>query len=207
MIYRLLAIAVAAALAPATMAAQQHGTLEFLGAGTYTWTAPTGATVLGVEMWGAGGGGTQRSSSQRSGNGGGSGAYVRTVLTVVPGQTYYIQVGAGGAGDTGSGMGAAGQPTQIVDSSSAVLMYAGGGGGASKITNTGGPGGLPHPSAGVKRNGRAGGVSTGVGGNMGGTAIVGTIERPYSMDGGAGASYRSVGAGSAGGPGYAIITW
>jgi hypothetical protein len=211
MIPRVTLMAAAALWALSLLGAQNltapHGAQEYLGAGTYTWTAPSGVTALTVEFWGAGGGGTQRASSQRSGNGGGSGAYVRTVVPVVPGQTYYIQVGAGGAGDTGGGAGSPGQATQITDSSSAVLTYAGGGGGGSKITNTGGPGGIPASAAGVKRTGRPGGVSTGVGGNLGGAAIQGSIEDPYFMDGGAGASYRSTAAGGAGGTGYAIISW
>ena len=51
------------------------------------------------------------------------------------------------------------------------------------------------------------GVSYLIAVGAGGTAIAGSIEPPYSMSGGTGASYHSVGAGGSGGPGYAILTW
>lgn len=185
-----------------------HGTQEFLGAGSYSWTAPNRITALTVEFWGAGGGGTQRIiPNARSGNGGGSGALVRGVLPAMPGQTYFINVGVGGAGDSGSGTGASGAATQITDSVGKVLLSAGGGGGGSKIPDTGGVGGIPDPRAGVQRNGNPGGKSTGIEGNLGGAAISGSIELPYFMDGGAGAGYRSIFNGGDGGPGYAIISW
>ena len=185
-----------------------HGTQEFLGAGTYTWTAPAHKTALTLELWGAGGGGTQRIiPNARSGNGGGSGAYVRSVISVLPGQTYLIVVGAGGAGDTGSGSGASGGATQITDSLGNVLLSAGGGAGGSKVPDTGGAGGIPDPTAGVQRNGHNGGTSQGIGGNLGGPAITGSVQLPYFMDGGAGAGYRSIGPGGDGGNGYAIISW
>jgi hypothetical protein len=186
----------------------RRGTQEFLGAGSYSWTAPAGVTTLTVEFWGAGGGGTQRiTPNARSGNGGGSGAFVRSVVKVVRGQTYYINVGAGGAGDSGSGVGSPGEATQITDSSGTVLMSAGGGSGGSKNPDTGGAGGIPDPTAGVQRNGKQGGKSNGIGGNLGGAAILGSVGLPYFMDGGAGAGYRSTGNGGDGGSGYAIIFW
>ena len=188
-----------------------HGTQEFLGAGSYSWIAPNRVTALTVELWGAGGGGTQRIiPNARSGNGGGSGALVRGILRVVPGQTYVIVVGAGGAGgagDSGSGAGVAGAATQINDSVGNVLLAAGGGGGGAKNPDAGGAGGIPDPSAGVQRSGHNGGKSFGIEGNLGGAAILGSIQLPYFMDGGAGASYRSTGNGGDGGPGYAIISW
>lgn len=185
-----------------------HGTQEFLGAGTYTWTAPARKTALTLELWGAGGGGTQRIvPNARSGNGGGSGAYVRSVIVVLPSQTYSIIVGAGGVGDSGSGFGGAGGATQITDSIGSILLFAGGGSGGSKTPDTGGAGGNPDPNAGVQRSGHVGGTSQGIGGNLGGAAITGSVQLPYLMDGGVGASYRSVGSGGDGGNGYAIISW
>jgi hypothetical protein len=185
-----------------------HGTQEFLGAGSFSWTAPARKAALTLELWGAGGGGTQRIiPDARSGNGGGSGAHVRSVVSVLPGQTYFIVVGAGGAGDSGSGAGAAGGATQITDSAGNIVLSAGGGAGGSKVPDTGGPGGIPDPEAGIQRTGHNGGKSQGIGGNLGGAAVTGSIELPYFMGGGAGASYRSIGPGGDGGNGYAIISW
>jgi hypothetical protein len=184
-----------------------HATQELLGAGTYTWTAPANVTALGLELWGAGGGGTENFSSARSGNGGGSGAYVRHILTVVPGQTYLITVGAGGAGDTGSGSGSAGGTTEITDVSGTRLLFAGGGGGATKIPDTAGAAGVPDPSAGIKRPGHKGSKSHGISGNQGGASVQGSVEAPYFIGGGAGGNSRGTAPGQDGGDGYAILFW
>lgn len=67
-------------------------------AGTYTWTAPSGVTSVTVELWGAGGGGGAGATlnSGRGGSGAGGGEYRKSVITVVPGNTYTIVVGAHG---------------------------------------------------------------------------------------------------------------
>jgi hypothetical protein len=204
----LLSVSIVMPIFPAWAQTSLHGTQEFLGVGSFSWTAPNHMAALTVELWGAGGGGTQRIiPDARSGNGGGSGALVRGVLRVSPGQTYLINVGAGGAGDSGSGFGAPGAPTQVTDSVGNVLLSAGGGGGGSKNPDTGGAGGVPDPNAGVQRIGHNGGKSFGIEGNLGGTAIWGSVQLPYFMDGGPGAGYRSTGNGGDGGPGYAIVSW
>jgi hypothetical protein len=62
---------------------------EFLVGGPTTFTVPAGVTRLQVGLYGAGGFG--RTYWQ----GGGAGAYVRTVLTVTPGDLLNVFVGAG----------------------------------------------------------------------------------------------------------------
>jgi hypothetical protein len=192
----------------------EHGVREFLGAGSYTWTAPAGATAVLVELWGAGGGGTAADrrplrifQGGRGGYGGGSGAYVRTVVPVVAGQTYTVRVGQGGAGSTGPGNGQPGEATQLIDPSGAVLTYAGGGEGASSATRSPGAGGTPDPSASIKREGDDGGLPSGGAGGIGGTAISGSVQLPYSVDGGRGGSAAGAPSGRNGGPGYAILYW
>ena len=86
-------------------------------------------------------------------------------------------------------------------------MSAGGGAGGSKVPDTGGLGGIPDPTAGVQRSGHNGATSQGIGGNLDGAAVTGSVQLPYFMDGGAGAGYRSTGPGGDGGNGYAIISW
>ena len=56
------------------------------------WVAPPGVTHVMVEMWGGGAGG----GAPLDLPGGGGGAYSRSVITVIPGTTYKIQVGGGG---------------------------------------------------------------------------------------------------------------
>lgn len=85
----------------------------YITPGTYTWTVPPCVTQVTVEAWGGGGGGgavwsrfnpTHNNSPSAeacvSAGGGGGGGYARRTYTVVPGQTYTIVVGAGGAGGT-----------------------------------------------------------------------------------------------------------
>ncbi|MES2389785.1 MAG: hypothetical protein V4543_17410, partial [Bacteroidota bacterium] len=70
--------------------------------GTYNWICPNGVTSVDVKVWGGGGGGGGahgNTAVSRAGGGGGSGSYAaHSTLTVVPGTTYTIVVGALGAG-------------------------------------------------------------------------------------------------------------
>jgi hypothetical protein len=60
--------------------------------GTFTnWVVPQGVTKIQVECWGAGGSG----GYNQSGGVGGGGAYVKSYLSVVPGNVHQIEVGSG----------------------------------------------------------------------------------------------------------------
>ncbi|CAB4154156.1 hypothetical protein UFOVP630_29 [uncultured Caudovirales phage] len=66
--------------------------------GTYVYTVPAGVTSLVVECIGAGGAGGSMNRTITSNygvGGGGGGAYASSTLTVTPGATYSIIVGAG----------------------------------------------------------------------------------------------------------------
>ena len=66
-----------------------------------TWVAPAGVTTVIVEAWGGGGGGHDGSNAgDYGGGGGGGGAYASSVVTVTPGNSYAITIGAGGANGT-----------------------------------------------------------------------------------------------------------
>ena len=143
-----------------------------------TWTAPCNVTKVTVEAWGGGGagGGTQGVVSgaiARSGGGGGGGGFIRSTVTVVPGTTYTITVGAGGA---------------------KVVRGSGNNGGDSKfgtvVTANGGKGGI----IGFNTSGAAKYGAGGAGG-LGGTVTGGTGTQLYN--GGAG----SVGTINNSGPG------
>ena len=66
-----------------------------------TWSAPVGVTSAQVILVGAGGGGGGGSAAV-AGGGGGAGAVVVKNLTVTPGTSYTITIGAGGQGGQGS---------------------------------------------------------------------------------------------------------
>ena len=70
-----------------------------------TWIAPENVTSIEVETWGGGGrGGSGTTVNQTLAlGGGGGGGYSRSLLSVSPGTTYYVNVGAGSATATAAG--------------------------------------------------------------------------------------------------------
>jgi hypothetical protein len=205
-----------------------HGTQEFTASGN--WTAPDGVTHVLVELWGAGGGGGGYfvTSFGQSGGGGGGGAYSRTVISVTPGATYNIVVGAPGtAGIDYEGLppiqspGGNGGNSAFIDSSNTTLVFAGGGGGGAAAcvcngTSPGGTGGQTDPSAALSH--------AGFPGNPGGNYVVITGHQPPWPGGAGGATFNAAifggGGGGAGGgepsgishaqagqSGYVLLTW
>jgi hypothetical protein len=68
--------------------------------GSHTWTAPEGVTKVKVKVWGAGGGAGGSVSSDcgsDQGYSGAGGAYAEATLDVIPGKSYGVYVGNGGA--------------------------------------------------------------------------------------------------------------
>src|SRR5689334_23153644 len=64
---------------------------------TSSWICPPGVTSIQIEAWAGGGAGGQRTTTG-GGGGGGGGEYAKeTAVTVTPGSTYTITVGAAGA--------------------------------------------------------------------------------------------------------------
>ncbi len=141
--------------------------------GTYSWVAPAGVTSVSVVAVGAGGagrGGTV-SGAMFAGSGGGSGLGWKNNITVVPGQSYTVVVGAGPAGTTGV------QGTHGGDSYFINLSTVAGLGGKS-APNTFGVSGL-------------GGSFAGDGGGGGGSA--GSNNRNAAMGGGGAGGYSGNG--------------
>jgi hypothetical protein len=66
-----------------------------------TWTVPSGVSSAQVILVGAGGGGGGGSAAV-AGGGGGGGQVITKNLTVVPGTTYSVTIGAGGQGGQGA---------------------------------------------------------------------------------------------------------
>jgi trimeric autotransporter adhesin len=205
---------------------------------TNKWTAPPGVTSITVECWGAGGAGGGSLSNNRSGGGGGGGAYKKEVLvSVTPGVTYDIIVGAGGIGSTGNGTngsasfatfdgffvvsasggtGATGAASNIngVGGIGAVGGTYSGGSGFNGANGAGGGGGSSAGTslAGVSATSNLGAIAPSGGGNGGNGATGGADGLNGNLPGGGGGGGRNMGgsgnkSGGAGGNGQVIISW
>jgi hypothetical protein len=103
---------------------------------TGTFTAPSNCSSVEITLVGGGGGGGGAryggNNSMRIGGGGGGGLVVKKQLSVTPGTSYTVTIGAGGSGGTLSAAGSVGS-----DSSFGSLATAlGGGSGASRNGQT-----------------------------------------------------------------------
>jgi len=191
----------------------------FLTTGT-TWTVPSDWSNANntIEVIGAGGGAgggfaDSSGSGGGGGGGGGGGAYAKvTNVTLTPGATVGIAIGAAGSGGASSTSGTSGGDTYLCSSvdgcgsitDSAVIVGAkGGAGGTSGASSTGGTGGTGGAAASgvgtIKVNGGSGGSPSAPasaagsgGGGGGGTAGLAT---------GANGSANTTTTGGAGGAG------
>ena len=125
---------------------------SFTATGTTSWTAPTDVTQVEILVVAGGGGG---GGDQAGGGGGAGGVIYNNSYPVIPGQTYTVKVGAGGAGNGARGTnfdnyfyGVSGGDSQFGN-----LIALGGGGGASMVVN----GGTPANSYANGRSGGSGG--------------------------------------------------
>lgn len=128
---------------------------------TQSWTVPADVSSLEVILCGGGGGGNHNGGAQANGGGGGSVFY--NVLTVTPGSTHTVTIGAGGAINNF---------TSATSSTFGSLMEA-----------TGAKGGMPA----------AAGIPAGLGGPGGGMDGTSSNGRPglsgaFGFGGGGGAS-------------------
>lgn len=116
-----------------------------------TFVVPAGVTSITVQAFGGGGGGGGNFTSRP---GGGGGAFASSVISVTPGTSYSITVGAGGAAGTSGNDGVNGGNSIF----GANLVVAAGGGGGTSVAGTAG---LASASIGTTtRSGGAGGVQT-----------------------------------------------
>jgi hypothetical protein len=201
------------------------GQQAFTTPGTFSWTAPTGVYSVSVVCIGGGGGGLFHPTFT-GGGGAGGGLGWKNNISVNPGETYTVVVGAGGTSDisTGQGSPTAGGPSYFINLSTVAglggdrnyagtVNYAQGG---NYVGDGGGKGGTA-PSAwecgggagagGYSGQGGQGGGnsafaprdgSAGVGGAAGGGAIGGFSNGTYGAAGG-GVGIYGAGANGAGG--------
>lgn len=160
---------------PAVVAGQQ----AYTSPGTYTFTAPAGVTSVCVVCIGGGGGGMYYNYSRyyftyamNGGSGGGLGW--KNNITVVPGNTYTVVVGAGGSQGAYSFGSSNGGSSYFINSST----VAGNGGGYGRYNQS-----------------RAGGTYVGDGGGNGG-AVTNQNSSGYGPCGGGGAGGYSGNGGS-----------
>ena len=184
--------------------------VDYLTAGTFTFTVPPAITSISAVCIGGGGGGGGSEDSDETGGGGGGGALAYQVsIAVTPGENLTVVVGAAGAAGNASGNGGAGGQSNINRGGTNLVAANGGGGGQHRgaggtggtvATGTGGSGG--NGGAGSDRNPgggtNAGGGGAGAGGYSGnggnggsaaaGTALAGTAGAAGSGAGGGGGS-------------------
>ena len=141
----------------ATIGYGQNRTQTFTSSSTFT--VPAGVTQLTIEAWGGGGKGGTRTNNNSAGGGGG-GAYAKKVVTVIPGNTYTVNVGIGSTSTT---------TTTDSDSwfNNNTTILAKGGSSVANNSSTGASGGSSVNSIGdvVRKGGRG---SNGSSGNFGG---------------------------------------
>lgn len=198
--------------------------------GIHTFKVPAGVYAITVECWGGGGGGGTRSSNGVAGGGGG-GAYAASLVSVRPGDTYTLTVGAGGvAGQNGGnstfggntviaagGKGASNNQTTggaggSVGDSEGTIKYAGGNGANGSGTNSGGGGGgAGSTGPGGNASGTTGGTGTANNGGNGGNGVTTNSNgNPGDNSGGGGSGARRTSGtrtGGKGGDGLVVISW
>ena len=201
------------------------GQQQYTTAGTYSWVAPSGITNVSVVC--VGGGGASIETNARGGGGGGLGW--KNNISVSPGSSYTVVVGAGGAsGNAGTGEQSYFNSPSLVagggGTSSTAGTYIGdgggnggiggtkatgygGGGGAGGYTGNGGAGGNANGNNGSAGSGGGsgggGGGTTGRGAHGGGTGILGQgadgAAGTFQVSGGDGSQFTGSGAFGRGG--------
>lgn len=149
--------------------------VNYFTAGTYSFVVPAGVTSVSAAAIGGGGGAFGGGGSAGGGGGGGAFRYVNNI-SVTPGATITVTVGAAGtSGLSTSNGGQSSFGSSVVAPGGGAASGSGGGSGATGGTGFGGNGGSGGPAGGSYGSGRSGG---GGGGGAGG----------FSNTGGAGAN-------------------
>jgi hypothetical protein len=177
-------------------------TTTFTTPGDNPWVATGVSLVQLFEMWAAGGGGEGGHGNEYGGGGGGGGGYAaRRNITVTPGSTYHIYVGAAGSAGAANGDGGTGGDT-YGDATLGGRAHGGQGGGlrGSGLGGLGGSGStddIHHP-------GGDGGDTEGIehgqgGGGSGGPAADGRDAPDRAEDGNGAPAVTGGGPGGQGG--------
>ena len=208
------------------------GSQVFTSVGTFGFVIPEGCNQLAVKTWGAGGGGggDYCGFSGGSGGDGGAGGFANGNLSVTPGETLSVVVGAGGNGRSYSIATDGGNLSGIFRDVIPLIIAGGGGGGGGasqgRSAGYGGAGGGltglqggagPWAAGGGGGTQTSGGTGTGLSGDTNGKYLkggardltghsgVGTGGSGYYGGGGGGGGYDGSHAGSGGGGGSSFI--
>lgn len=171
---------------------------------TQSYTVPPGVTQLIVECWGGGGAGGGATGNPACGGGGAGGAYARKLVTVTPGASYTINVGAAKTATVSSNAAAnKGNPSWF-GSTSTVFADGGNGGAPATANSSNGAGGAGTASTSIGDvvfaggNGANGNFTSNIAGGAGGggagstqngsNANAGNGGAGGSLSGGAGAN-------------------
>lgn len=117
--------------ATASMASQQ--TSDYTTAGAYTFTVPANVTLLHLENWGAQGG-SGGDGGTYFGGAGGYGTYTAGMISVQPGDTLDLTVGALGTKGSQDAQGGRGGNSRVIKSGATLLSSDGGYGGYPATT-------------------------------------------------------------------------
>ena len=176
---------------------------------TTTWTCPAGVTQITIEAWGGGGAGGGATGFPSAGGGGAGGAYVKkTTLSVTPGSSYNVTVGATKTGTTNTVQNGNPSSFALTATPAVLLMNAVGGNGGlvSSLDNTSVAGGAAVATGnigGTTSNiyGLAGLTGTGIAGSRGGNGgasgggAAGGIGSTTDANGATGTTFGGGGAG------------
>jgi hypothetical protein len=148
---------------------------------TATWIVPGGVSCVFIDgVGGGGGGGGGQAAASAGGGGGGSGTSATGYpLSVAPGSSVTITVGAAGTGGAIATAGGAGGDTVISGTLSPDLLLGGGKGGNPGAANVGGAGGAGGGISG-------GAVGNGAGGAAGAAGAAPTFRSPFIIAGAGG---------------------
>ena len=158
--------------------------VEWTTPNTYSWTVPAGVTSISAVAV-SGGGGGPRGGCDFGGQGGTGGSlFYKNNISVTPGETLTIVVGAGGSGGTINGVGTSGGASSITRSGTALLSATVGG--AFDYLSSGGSGDSCGGGGGAGGYSSSGQVASG--GNAGGQENQGS-NGTYGASGGGGGGY------------------
>jgi hypothetical protein len=158
------------------------------GTSANQFIVPPLVSSITIDAYGGGGGGGPAQASQKGGGGGG--AYATTTISVTPGETYTITVGAGGA------VGAAGADSSVTRLGTTHCLAKGGGAGSNSAAA---PGGQASACVGdFAYSGGQGAAPQGGGGSRGGSGGGGSAD---DYGGGGNGAAGSAGLGGDGGLG------
>lgn len=121
------------------------------------WVAPDNTNSVEIFIVGGGGGGGGKNTTlNNAGGGGGGGGVIWKNISVTPGTTYAVTIGAGGAAGTVGATANSGSTGSSSSFGNILTVLGGGGGGASNANNT-----LNMPNAGATGGGHGGLQSNG----------------------------------------------